>query len=505
MPNRLATPTPHRDAATRLSTAVRRDGFAANARAAVTSRVLRRAYLRRVVAVDAVAMAVSVVLGYRFRFWGADPATEVSYGIVGVGLAALWLAVLAWNRCYDERVVGYGPEEYRRVTGGSVKLAGGVAIAAYLADVEVARGFLAMAFLLGVVALPAGRWALRQGLHRDRARERGWSRRVLVVGDAPHVLELTQQLRADGFAGYHVVGACIPDAQVTGTAQHLDGVPVVGSFRTILESAAAVSADTVAVTGASELTGRRLKRLGWQMEGTGIDLVLAPSLTDIAGPRIHTQPVAGLPLIHVSSPEFSGARKWLKGAFDRTAALTLLALGSPLFLLIAAAIKLNDPGPALFRQRRVGLHGVEFDVFKFRSMVIDAEAQLARLAAQNEGHGLLFKMRADPRVTRVGAFIRRYSLDELPQLINVVRGEMSLVGPRPPLPTEVAWYDSDIARRLLVKPGMTGLWQISGRSDLSAQESIRLDLYYVENWSLAADLTILWKTLGAVLSRRGAY
>jgi exopolysaccharide biosynthesis polyprenyl glycosylphosphotransferase len=328
---------------------------------------------------------------------------------------------------------------------------------------------------------------------------------VLVVGDASHVLELSHQLRREWYAGYRVVGACIPDSLIAPEAQHLDGVPVVGSFRNILDAAAAVSADTVAITGSTELTGRRLRRLGWQMEGKGIDLVLAPSLTDVAGPRIHTQPVAGLPLIHVESPEFRGARKWIKGVFDRTAAGLGLLLLSPVLAIIAIAITIDSRGPVIFRQKRVGLGGTEFDVLKFRSMVVDAEAMVARLAAHNESDGLLFKMRSDPRVTRVGTVLRRWSLDELPQLINVVRGEMSLVGPRPPLPTEVAWYDQDVARRLLVKPGMTGLWQVSGRSDLSWEESIRLDLYYVENWSLAADLTILWKTLGAVVGSRGAY
>ncbi len=233
--------------------------------------------------------------------------------------------------------------------------------------------------------------------------------------------------------------------------------------------------------------------------------MLAPSLTDVAGPRIHTPPVAGLPLIHVESPEFRGARKWVKGLFDRTAAGLGLLLLSPVLAMLAVAIKIDSRGPVIFRQKRVGLGGTEFDVLKFRSMVVDAEAMVAELAAHNESDGLLFKMRSDPRVTRVGNVLRRWSLDELPQLINVVLGEMSLVGPRPPLPTEVAWYDQDVARRLLVKPGMTGLWQVSGRSDLSWEESIRLDLYYVENWSLAADLTILWKTVGAVVGSRGAY
>jgi exopolysaccharide biosynthesis polyprenyl glycosylphosphotransferase len=261
----------------------------------------------------------------------------------------------------------------------------------------------------------------------------------------------------------------------------------------------------VAVTGSAELTARRLRRLGWQMEGTGIDLVLAPALTDVAGPRIHTRPVAGLPLIHVESPEFRGAKKALKGLIDRLASFLVIMALSPLFLFIAIAIKLDSKGPVIFRQTRVGQGGKEFDVFKFRSMVVDAHAMLEGLSEHSESDGLMFKMRRDPRVTRVGRVIRKWSLDELPQVFNVVLGHMSLVGPRPPLPTEVAWYDQDVARRLLVKPGMTGLWQVSGRSDLSWEDGIRLDLYYVENWSLAADVAILWKTIGAVLQRRGAY
>jgi exopolysaccharide biosynthesis polyprenyl glycosylphosphotransferase len=241
------------------------------------------------------------------------------------------------------------------------------------------------------------------------------------------------------------------------------------------------------------------------MEGTGIDLVLAPALTDVAGPRIHTRPVAGLPLIHVEAPEFRGARKIVKGFVDRFTATVGLTLALPLLIVIAIAIKLDSKGPVIFRQVRVGRGGHEFGVYKFRTMVVNADEMLAKLAAANEHDGLLFKMRKDPRVTRVGRILRKYSLDELPQLINVLVGHMSLVGPRPPLPSEVARYDGDIARRLLVKPGITGLWQVSGRSDLSWEDGLRLDLYYVENWSLAADLVIMWKTVGAVMASRGAY
>ncbi len=490
---------------TTLTTSFRREAYAAQANAAYAVRARKRAYVRLLVGVDIGVVALAVWGGYLARFQGNATRPDIPYVLVGLALITAWALMLGWNRCYDDRILGYGADEYRRVVGASLKLAGGVAIAAYLAEVQVSRGFLGIAFLTGTTLLPTGRYLARRGLHRARSREQGWSRRVLVVGDASHVIELAHQLRREWYAGYQVVGACIPDALIAPVPQHLDGVPVVGSFRNILDAAAAVAADTVAVTGSAELTARRLRRLGWQMEGTGIDLVLAPALTDVAGPRIHTRPIAGLPLIHVESPEFSGGRKAVKGFVDRTFALFSLLLLAPLFALLAIAIRIDSKGPVFFRQRRVGLGGREFNVYKFRSMVSDADGMLATISEFNETDGLMFKMRRDPRVTPVGRLLRKWSLDELPQLINVLTGDMSLVGPRPPLPTEVAWYDQDVARRLLVKPGMTGLWQVSGRSELSWEDGIRLDLYYVENWSLAADLTIMWKTVGAVIRSRGAY
>jgi exopolysaccharide biosynthesis polyprenyl glycosylphosphotransferase len=483
----------------------RNEAIAENAAAAKVGLTQKRGYVRLLFVTDLLVVTIAVLIGHLVRFQGRPTGTAVPYLFVGIGLAAVWMACLYGSRCYDERFLGYGPDEYRKVVGACLKLAGSIAIVAYLAEVDVSRGFLAITFIIGAAMLPVTRYIARRGLHRSRARGKGWTRRVLVVGDASHVIELAHQLRRDGYAGYQVVGACIPEALIAPVAQHLDGVPVVGSFRNILESAEAISADTVAVTGSGELTARRLRRLGWQMEGTGIDLVLAPTLTDVAGPRIHTRPLAGLSLIHVESPEFRGARKALKGFVDRTFAGIALAFLSPLITLIAIAVALDSRGPVFFRQTRVGLGGREFDVLKFRSMVVDADAMLGTLAEYNESDGLMFKMRRDPRITRVGAFLRKWSLDELPQLVNVFKGDMSLVGPRPPLPTEVAWYDQDVARRLLVKPGMTGLWQVSGRSDLAWEDGIRLDLYYVENWSLATDVTILWKTVGAVIHRRGAY
>jgi exopolysaccharide biosynthesis polyprenyl glycosylphosphotransferase len=233
--------------------------------------------------------------------------------------------------------------------------------------------------------------------------------------------------------------------------------------------------------------------------------VVSPGLAEIGGRRLHIQPVAGLPLLHIEEPTFAGFRRMVKGIFDRTVAAVALLVLSPLLLGIGLVVRLTSRGPALFRQTRVGRSGAEFRMVKFRSMVVDAEDRRKHLLADNETDGPMFKIRQDPRVTAIGRVLRRFSLDELPQLFNVLGGSMSLVGPRPPLPAEVARYQHATRRRLLVKPGLTGLWQISGRSDLSWEESVRLDLRYVEDWSLSLDMVVLWKTARAVMKAEGAY
>jgi exopolysaccharide biosynthesis polyprenyl glycosylphosphotransferase len=263
--------------------------------------------------------------------------------------------------------------------------------------------------------------------------------------------------------------------------------------------------DTVAVLPGPDLHGAALRRLGWELEDTDAELLLAPAVTDVAGPRVHIRPVAGLPLLHVERPELTGIRRFTKEVVDRTAAAVGLLLLAPALLATAVAVRVTSAGPVLFRQERVGKCGELFTMLKFRSMVPNAPQLVEQLAAADEGNGVLFKLRDDPRVTRVGRILRRYSIDELPQLVNVLRGEMSLVGPRPPLAREVEQYGTDMRRRFLVKPGLTGLWQVSGRSDLSWDDSVRIDVRYVENWSLTFDLMILCKTVRAVLRGSGAY
>jgi exopolysaccharide biosynthesis polyprenyl glycosylphosphotransferase len=311
-----------------------------------------------------------------------------------------------------------------------------------------------------------------------------------------------EKLRQEPQHGLHAVAACVPQASVQ--VSHIHDVPVVGDPDRIIDAVDTVGVHVVAVASHPDLAGQSLRRLSWALEERGVELVVSPGIVEVAGPRLSIRPVAGLSLLHLERPTFGGSRRFLKTVFDRLLGALLLVLALPLVAGIALAVRLSGPGPVLFRQVRVGVDGRRFTMLKFRSMVHDAEHRRTALSDLDEGNGMLFKIHQDPRVTPVGALLRRFSLDELPQLFNVLRGDMSLVGPRPPLPEEVAGYDGDAVRRLRVRPGMTGLWQVSGRSDLSWEESLRLDLRYVDNWSFALDLSILWRTWRAVIRGSGA-
>jgi exopolysaccharide biosynthesis polyprenyl glycosylphosphotransferase len=322
------------------------------------------------------------------------------------------------------------------------------------------------------------------------------------VGHELAVADLVTELGRDGYHGLNVVGACVVQP---GELDELAGVPVYGGLDDITAAVKAFGADTVAVTACPEMNGVRLRGLAWELEKTGTDLCVSPALLDVAGPRTTIRPTAGLTLLHVDHPQLTGIRLVIKDLFDRCAAAAALVMLAPVMALLAISIRLHDGGPALFTQVRIGKDGREFLIYKFRTMVVDAEKQQAELLTINDSDGVLFKLRKDPRVTAVGAYLRRWSMDELPQLFNVFLGDMSLVGPRPAVPDEVAKYAEHVRRRLVVKPGLTGLWQVNGRSDLSWDESVRLDLRYAENWSFALDLQILWKTISALVKGAGAY
>jgi exopolysaccharide biosynthesis polyprenyl glycosylphosphotransferase len=428
---------------------------------------------------------------------GAAPEITAS-----ISLAVMWPLALAVTGAYESKLFGAGSEEFRRVFRAGLLLmavAGFGAVTGWWqpADSLVVLGIPGLT-LTGVI----GRLVARLHLRRLWAEGVG-TRRVLVVGRGQAVLELADRLGRDALAGLQVVGSCVTevDRERVGRAT---GLPV-GGLDDVLDLAGSCDVDAIVVTSSSETAADYVRRLSWRLEGTGLRLLVAPGVVEVAGSRLHVHPFEGLPLLAVEQPRFSGGARLVKGLGDRALALAALVALTPIFVLIALGVSLTSPGPVFYRQERIGINGRRFTMLKFRSMVVDAEQRLTALQAQNESDGLLFKMRTDPRVTPLGKWLRRFSLDELPQLINVLNGTMSLVGPRPPLPREVAGYDSAVSRRLLVKPGLTGLWQISGRSDLPWDEAVRLDLRYVENWSLALDAQIMWKTARAVLTSSGAY
>ena len=456
-------------------------------------------YRRRLAALDGLCGLLAGLGALLGRFPG--PIQPALYVAATAGLPVLWICWVAMFGGYDARFIGLGSEEFRRVINSAIGLMAAIAIASYAWKLDFARGYILIALPGLAVVDIAARYALRKQLHRQR--ERGLHmRRVTAVGHATAVADLIVQLRRDRFHGLEVVNACVADyAELT----EIEGVPVSGGFDDAARVAAGTGADMVAVLACPEMDGLALRRLAWELEKDGTDLCVAPALMDVAGPRTTVRSAAGLPLLHVDHAELAGIKRVIKSFFDQVIATAALIAFSPLMAFITLAIVLDSRGPVLFTQTRVGKDGQPFTVLKFRTMVPDAELRKEELLGLNEGDGLLFKLRKDPRITTVGRWLRRTSLDELPQLLNVLLGEMSLVGPRPALPVEVALYTGNVSRRLEVKPGMTGLWQISGRSDLSREDAVRLDLRYVENWTLALDLQILWKTGAAVAKGRGAY
>ncbi|MBC2962289.1 sugar transferase [Nocardioides deserti] len=413
-----------------------------------------------------------------------------------------WMLTLVVAGAYNTSVFGAGTDELKRIFNGSMVAAALVGVGCFFADYPLSRGFYFLAFAIGIPTLIAGRLAIRSALHQ--ARRRGsLLHRVLIAGSPAHVDEIAAVLGRERWLGYRVVGAVTPSHYLEEETRA--GIPVLGNSDDITSVVLESGADVVFIAGGALASATQMRRLAWDLEHERVQLVVAPSVTDVSSERIRVRPVGGLPLMHIDPPRATDASRWGKRLFDVVGSAGLIVAFSPLFVLAALQIKLHDRGPVLFKQTRVGQDGRQFPCLKFRTMVVDAEQRLKDLHAQQGYEAGLFKMKDDPRVTKPGRWLRRLSLDELPQLFNVLRGEMSLVGPRPPLPLEVARYERDTARRLRVRPGMTGLWQVSGRSDLSWSEAVRLDLYYVDNWSMMQDLSILLKTFSAVFGSRGAY
>jgi exopolysaccharide biosynthesis polyprenyl glycosylphosphotransferase len=427
-----------------------------------------------------------------------------------------WPAVVGLNRGYRRTGIGVGSDEFRAVILAGIVLVAACALPAgfmvlrnealnpSLATVSPSFAFLSVAALgapIAVVISVIARILGRKLLRRLQAQGRN-IRRVVVAGSSAAAQQLITRIQREPHPGMEIVGLCVPSEELP--RQVADGIAVLGSLPQVPDVVRSLGCDAVVVTSDDATRHDYLRRLAWSLEGSEAELLVDPGLGEITGPRLHIRPITGSPLVHVGEPHFAGWRRFVKRVSDVGLATLALAITAPIMLIIAGVVKLQDGGPVIFRQTRVGRGGELFTLLKFRSMVIDAEARKADLLPLDESHGALFKLRDDPRITRFGRFLRASSLDELPQLFNVLRGSMSLVGPRPHLAHELAQMPQEASRRLLVSPGVTGLWQVSGRSDLREEDGIRLDLRYVDNWSLTHDLQILWKTPSAVLARRGA-
>ncbi|RZT25344.1 exopolysaccharide biosynthesis polyprenyl glycosylphosphotransferase [Mycobacterium sp. BK558] len=457
-----------------------------------------------------VVVATAVMLAQYVRFGSTLTSPEVASGYVtaySILIAVMWLSALACFHTRSPKIIGTGIEEYRRIGATSFATFGALAMAELLLKLEISRGYLAVALPAGTIGLMLGRWLCRKHVSAKRA-EGGCRTAVLAIGDCAAVTHLAAELTANPTDGYHVVGICIPGYGAP-RAEHLTvagrQIPIVGGESHALQAIRTCGADTVAIAGTGQFGVQGLRKLIWDLEPMGVDLMVCPGVVDVALSRLVVRPISGLPLLQIEKPQYRGAKRFQKRAFDFCFAFAALTATLPILIVAAILIKITSRGPVFYCAERIGIDGRPFSMLKFRSMVADADQQIDYLMARNESDGLLFKIHADPRVTPVGRVLRRFSIDELPQFINVLRQEMSVVGPRPPLRREVEAYDCDVLRRLLVKPGITGLWQVSGRSDLSWDRSVRLDLSYVDNWSMVGDILIIAKTLRAIVQRTGAY
>lgn len=467
----------------------------------------------RLALTDLVVLIMAVLAALMIKF-GADPQRDTSgpfglgYVQLGCIIVAVWWVNLIAYRSRDQRVFGEDAEEYRRVIRATVFTFSLLAIVSLLLKADLSRGYLAIAFPAGMVGLLVSRKLWRVWLRKQRYRGRGLAH-VLMIGGVRSSTSVANAFDANKAAGFRVTGVWVPDRQQD-KSDWLDiahrFVPVLGTERSLTEAIQLTDANTVIVTDTEHLGHDGLRELMWQLEGTQIDLMVSPNMVDIAGARLHMRGIAEMSFFHLEEPQYAAAGSWPKALFDRVGSAAILALVSPLMVAAALAVRLTSPGNILYVQERIGREGKPFRMYKFRSMHTGTDAQLhLLLEEQGTSDKPLFKVANDPRITGVGRILRRFSIDELPQLLNVLKGDMSLVGPRPQQAAEVELYDAAAHRRLHVRPGMTGLWQVSGRSDLSWEEAIRLDTSYVENWSMTGDLIILWRTVRAVFQSEGAY
>ncbi len=451
----------------------------------------------RLQATDLLAIVLALVTTHVVRTPVGIPGGIVTSVTADIAITVGWLTTLQLADSYEYRFLGSGVTEYKRVLTSSLQFFGLLLAGAYLLRVESSRAYILVVLPLGLLLLLVGRQINRSALLRGRRRGQ-YRSRVLVVGDAGPAFSVAENLVRDEANGYDVVGLAVPEGPVH---RSLNSPYPLTKIDRVVETVDTDNVDVVAIAASEQMHHEDLNRLAWQLEGKAVDLVISPALLNVAGPRIRVRPVGGAPLLYIDEPRLSGPSRLSKRVFDIVGSLTGLLLMAVPMAACALAIKVSSPGPVFFRQWRVGKDGEMFRIFKLRTMVVDAHERQGEFAGLSHANGLLWKADNDPRITRVGAFLRKTSLDEFPQLINVLRGEMSLVGPRP-LAVDPTSFGDHEHRRHLVRPGITGLWQVEARSEQNWEDAVRLDLTYVDNWSIPLDFAILARTSVAVL--RGA-
>jgi exopolysaccharide biosynthesis polyprenyl glycosylphosphotransferase len=448
--------------------------------------------------VDLTAIALGLLAASALRFGGAAWGGPSAYGRwIAVWVPLWWLVLLAVG-LYDRLRMQNPAEELKQLVRGVTLAAGIAALASFAVGFPLSRLWALIAWATTLTTLALGRRAVRKTVHSLRRRGR-LRRRALIVGTDGSARALAADVARAPWEGLDVVGFVSNDNATT----HREAMGI-GTVHDLRELSILHGISEVLVAPSVAGNGHLGEVVG-ALDGVPVDLRIAPGLDGFLPSRLAVQPVGDRAVLGVERIELQPAARLLKRTLDLVLGSVLMLLSFPVMAAAAVAIRLDSPGPVIFRQKRIGVGGRAFTLWKFRTMVVDAEERKASLREHNEAGGPLFKLRHDPRVTRIGRLLRRWSLDELPQLFNVLAGDMSLVGPRPPLPEEVATYDSRLGRRLLVRPGITGLWQVSGRGDLRFEDYVRHDLMYVQNWSTALDFYILVKTIPAVLSKRGAY
>lgn len=454
-------------------------------------------YQLRALVIDGLGILACLGVGSAVAWWaiGAEASVEgpelATMAVLGLG----WMLVLILRGVYDTRILGVGGEEFKRVVAATVWVVALVAVIAFVARIDPGRGLVLVALPLGMLLLPFDRWLLRLWLLRRRLSGRD-QHRTLVIGPPPAAEALFRAFAEDRAHAYVVVTTV--DAPGPGP-EHLDAW-----LDAVMSHVTDEGCHAVAVAQAPTVSSEVVRRLAWRLEGPRIDLLVAPSLGDSTGPRLDVRPAPGLPLVHLDEPRLTGPARATKRLLDLALALPILLLLSPIMILSALAIRASSRGRVFYTQERVGQGGETFRFLKFRTMVQGADRLRAEVIGVPDD-GITDRYRNDPRITPVGRVLRRWSLDELPQLLNVIGGSMSIVGPRPVLVEELPLLADADHRRHLTKPGLTGLWQISGRKEVDWEERMRLDLYYVENWSPTLDFVILARTAKAVISGRGAY